>query len=145
MAQKKKKKSKNKSVGALLKQEIAEEILALEAIYAEDFVLHEDGLGFYLKVTPHPGALEANFVSVELHIRSGQGHAVDANASPTYHSGSCPQRCQHPDSVSAYLSCSNMMLTLGTCTVRHRAARCTVAASIASCCIPTCRPSHVVS
>ncbi len=54
---------------AAVKQEVAEEILALEAIYGEDFALHEDGIGFALHIVPHPGALEDNYCSVQLHVR----------------------------------------------------------------------------
>lgn len=67
---KKKKKQQHSSSRAAVKQEIAEEILALEAIYADDFSLHEDGIGFQLHVVPHPGYHSDNHCSVELHVRS---------------------------------------------------------------------------
>lgn len=54
---------------AEVKQEIAEEILALEAIYGDDFVLDLDGVGFSLRVVPHPGDAQAGFTSVVLHVR----------------------------------------------------------------------------
>jgi len=69
MGKKKKKKSKHASKAAAIKQEIAEEILALEAIYADDFQLHADGIGFALRVVPHPGSLQDNYNSVELNVR----------------------------------------------------------------------------
>lgn len=69
MAKKKKKKQQQSRVVHQQKQEIAEEILALAAIYAEDFQLHADGLGFQLLVVPHPGYHSENFCSVELHVR----------------------------------------------------------------------------
>jgi hypothetical protein len=68
MAKKKKKRLPQRQKENI-KLAIAEEILALEAIYGEDFQLHEDGIGFALKVVPHPGALEDNFVTIELHVR----------------------------------------------------------------------------
>lgn len=68
MAKKKKKKQHQQSRAAV-KQEIAEEILALEAIYADDFSLHDDGIGFQLLVVPHPGYHGENHCSVELHVR----------------------------------------------------------------------------
>jgi hypothetical protein len=72
MANKKKKKKQQHSSSsrAAVKQEIAEEILALEAIYEDDFSLHEDGIGFQLHVVPHPGYHSDNHCSVELHVRS---------------------------------------------------------------------------
>lgn len=69
MAKKKKKKLHPTSKAAeKIKADIAEEILALEAIYADDFSLHNDGIGFQLLVVPHPG-LGDNYCSVELHVR----------------------------------------------------------------------------
>jgi hypothetical protein len=52
-----------------VKQEIAEEILATEAIYGDDFALDADGLGFALRVVPHPGDAQASFTGIVLHIR----------------------------------------------------------------------------
>lgn len=52
-----------------IKQEIAEELLAIEAIYAEDFQLHADGVGFTLHIVPHPGDLHANYCFVDLDVR----------------------------------------------------------------------------
>jgi hypothetical protein len=73
----KKKKKKHVAPGAAaaggppaeVKQEIAEEILALEAIYGEDFLLDADGVGFGLRVVPHPGEAQASFTGVVLHVR----------------------------------------------------------------------------
>jgi hypothetical protein len=77
MAKKKKKKS---SPGHAVKQDIAEEILALDAIYASDFALHDDGLGFSLLVVPHPGYGGENHCSVELHVRCAVTAAAAALA-----------------------------------------------------------------
>jgi len=77
MAKKKKKKQHQQTTSssrAAVQQDIAEEILALEAIYADDFSLHDDGLGFQLLVVPHPGQLQDNHCSVELHVRWAQLH-----------------------------------------------------------------------
>lgn len=61
---------KKKAAAAELSQEEArEELLALEAIYGEDLVVHEEGLGFSLHVTPHPGEAAANHVSCQLAVR----------------------------------------------------------------------------
>lgn len=73
-----KKKKKKSAVGAggpapEVKQEIAEEILALEAIYGEDFQLDADGVGFCLHVVPHPGDAQASFTGVVLHVRCVTG------------------------------------------------------------------------
>ncbi|KIZ01806.1 putative serine/threonine-protein kinase GCN2 [Monoraphidium neglectum] len=73
----KKKKKKAAAVGGPppeVKQEIAEEILALEAIYGEDFQLDADGVGFALRVVPHPGDAQAGFTSVTLHVRYSAGY-----------------------------------------------------------------------
>jgi hypothetical protein len=65
-----------------VKQEIAEEILALEAIYGEDFQLDSDGVGFALRVVPHPGDAQAGFTSVTLHVRCAvMGECQEAAAS----------------------------------------------------------------
>lgn len=64
--------AKKKAAAAELTQEEArEELLALEAIYGEDLEVHEEGLGFCLHVTPHPGEAAANHVSVQLVVRCG--------------------------------------------------------------------------
>jgi hypothetical protein len=70
------KKKKRKAGGTksaiddITRQEIAEEILALEAIYASDFTLHQDGLGFALRVVPYTSEQD-NFTAVELNVRWG--------------------------------------------------------------------------
>jgi hypothetical protein len=56
-------------VFALSNVEQEEEMIALSAIYGADLELHEDGTGFNLRVVPHPGELEANFVSLQLQVR----------------------------------------------------------------------------
>lgn len=66
---KKKKKRQHTHKAAATKAEIAEEILALAAIYDADFSLHDDGLGFQLLVVPHPGYHSDNHATVELHVR----------------------------------------------------------------------------
>jgi hypothetical protein len=72
----KKKKKRTAPSVADIKHEVAEEILALQAIYADDFRLHEDGVGFAVTVVPHPGALETNYVSLELHVRWARAPAA---------------------------------------------------------------------
>jgi hypothetical protein len=56
------------AIDEITRQEIAEEILALEAIYASDFTLHHDGLGFALRVVPYTSEQD-NFTAVELNVR----------------------------------------------------------------------------
>eukprot|EP00873_Tetraselmis_striata_P037636 jgi/Tetstr1/457900/TSEL_044419.t1 len=50
-------------------EEAAEEMVALEAIFGAEFAAHEDGRGFDLRVVPHPGEAEANFVAATLKLR----------------------------------------------------------------------------
>jgi hypothetical protein len=57
------------AAAAEVRQEIAEEVLALAAIYGDDFQLDADGLGFALRVTPHPGDAAASFTGATLRIR----------------------------------------------------------------------------
>jgi translation initiation factor 2-alpha kinase 4 len=66
MARKRAKKKKSKD--HVLKEEAADELLALEAIF-EEFDLHDDGMGFNLRIVPHPGEAEANWVSADLVFR----------------------------------------------------------------------------
>lgn len=54
---------------SLLFQAVEEELLALQAIYAEDLDVHHDGMGFDLLVLPWPGGSEENLCSVELSVR----------------------------------------------------------------------------
>lgn len=49
--------------------EAQEELAALEAIYVNEFTLDDTGMGFSLKVLPHPGEAEANFISITLSVR----------------------------------------------------------------------------
>lgn len=51
-----------------LKEEASDELLALQAIY-EAFDLHDDGLGFTLRIVPHPGEAQENWVSVTVVFR----------------------------------------------------------------------------
>jgi hypothetical protein len=69
-AKKKKRKggAARSSIDETTRQEIAEEILALEAIYASDFTLHQDGLGFALRVVPYTSEQD-NYTAVELNVR----------------------------------------------------------------------------
>lgn len=68
MAKKKKKKSRpSANRQEQDRQEIEDEILALEAIYGDDFTLHDDANGFDLVILPENS--EANYVSVELRVR----------------------------------------------------------------------------
>ncbi|KAL4429633.1 hypothetical protein ABPG77_008682 [Micractinium sp. CCAP 211/92] len=70
MGKKQKKKQKGRAAAAaeLTREEAREELLALEAIFGEDITLREDGagLGFALRVVPHPGEAAANYVAVTL-------------------------------------------------------------------------------
>lgn len=70
---KKKQKKKGRAAAAaeLTQEEAREELLALEAIFGEDIALREDGpgsagLGFTLRVVPHPGEAAANYAEVTL-------------------------------------------------------------------------------
>eukprot|EP00798_Chlamydomonas_sp_ICE-L_P018412 gene18412-24886_t len=45
-----------------------------EAIYGNEFEKHEDGVGFTLVTTPHPGDVEANYVSLDLSVRYPVGY-----------------------------------------------------------------------
>ncbi|CAD7701489.1 unnamed protein product [Ostreobium quekettii] len=54
-----------------LDSSVEEEVEALKAIYIDDFDLHEDGRGFNLRVVPHPGDAEENYVSAVLKVRYG--------------------------------------------------------------------------
>lgn len=65
---KRKKKKAAKAIDEATRQEIAEEILALAAIYDSAFKLHEDQLGFSLRVVPYTSEQD-NYTSVELNIR----------------------------------------------------------------------------
>ncbi|KAK9906778.1 hypothetical protein WJX75_007809 [Coccomyxa subellipsoidea] len=79
MARKKKKGSKqNTSREAALSRAAQEELVALQAIFSnpdgdaeeeEPFKIDEDEQGFSLRVVPHPGDAEANFVWADLGIR----------------------------------------------------------------------------
>jgi hypothetical protein len=66
---KKKKKIKKHTVGFALSQDVTDEIIALAAIYGEDFELDEDSHGYTVRIVPHPGDVEPNLVAVKLHIR----------------------------------------------------------------------------
>lgn len=72
-AKKKKRKgaAARSAIDDITRQEIAEEILALEAIYASDFTLHQDGLGFALRVVPYTSEQD-NYTAVELNVRYGR-------------------------------------------------------------------------
>ncbi|GIM05041.1 hypothetical protein Vretimale_9508, partial [Volvox reticuliferus] len=65
-----KKKKKGRAHRATVSNpETAEELLALAAIYGDEFSKHQDGLGFDLAVVPHPGMLDENLVCVQLSVR----------------------------------------------------------------------------
>ena len=69
---KKKPAKKKKALAAqeLDREEVRDELLALEAIFGpEDFEARPEGSGFSLRVVPHPGQAEANHVSVKLVVR----------------------------------------------------------------------------
>jgi translation initiation factor 2-alpha kinase 4 len=74
MAKKKKKrkapgKQRQPQSAFAIREEVEEEIIALAAIYGEEFQLDEDNHGFRVKIVPHPGDAEANYVELQLHIR----------------------------------------------------------------------------
>ena len=80
MAKKKPKQKRRAAAAAELTQEEArEELLALEAIFAEDITpVHNNqngSLGFALHVVPHPGEALANHVAVTLVVRCVSGRA----------------------------------------------------------------------
>lgn len=49
--------------------EALEEFSALQAIFVEDLEVHEDETGFNLKLVPHPGQAEENFVSITISVK----------------------------------------------------------------------------
>lgn len=51
------------------KEAAADELIALKAIFEEDLVLHNNEHGFTLRVVPHPGEAQVNYVSVELEVK----------------------------------------------------------------------------
>ena len=51
------------------KEAAADELVALKAIFEEELVLHDNAQGFTLRVVPHPGAAQVNYVSVELEVK----------------------------------------------------------------------------
>jgi len=53
------------------KQEVQDELIALEAVFADDFIVHNDKKGFDLNVLPYPSKAEINHVSVKLSVRFG--------------------------------------------------------------------------
>lgn len=85
---KKKPAKKKKALAAqeLDREEVRDELLALEAIYGEDFEARGDGSGFSLRVVPHPGEAEANHVSVKLVVRCGAAAAFCRLPPPVRHS-----------------------------------------------------------
>ena len=67
-----KKKKKKHAGGASqwdLNQDVEEELLALESIYADAFEVDEDRHGFTCMIVPHPGQGEENHCSAEMHVR----------------------------------------------------------------------------
>lgn len=67
-AKKQKKKLQNTQGG---REDARDELVALEAIFGEDLEVHPDEQGFTLRVVPHPGDVETNYVFVQLQIRQG--------------------------------------------------------------------------
>ena len=51
------------------REEVRDELLALQAIYGDDLILLDNNEGFTLHVVPHPGEAETNYVSLNLEIR----------------------------------------------------------------------------
>jgi hypothetical protein len=72
-----KKKGKRKSAAAqadtfVANQEIADELLVLQAIYDQEFALLEDGMGCRLHVVPSPGNVDSNeALAVDIELRCG--------------------------------------------------------------------------
>lgn len=66
---KKEKEERRKKLDAEHRMEQEEELVALEAIFGDEFRAHVDGLGADVTIVPHPGELESNFVTCDLHIR----------------------------------------------------------------------------
>lgn len=64
-----KRKKQRRAPNAEGQEEANEELLALEAIYAEDLTVDDDRHGFSLRVLPHPAELQQNLVSTVLAIR----------------------------------------------------------------------------
>lgn len=71
MGNKKKKKSKQKKDAReqLENAESREELLVLQAIFAEAMEVRPDESGFSIRVVPHPGEAAANHVAVQLIVR----------------------------------------------------------------------------
>lgn len=72
--QNKKKSKKGHHKGPCQKQEVLDELIALEAVFADDFTLHQDSMGFDLHVVPYPSKVEVNHVSITLRVRYGDGY-----------------------------------------------------------------------
>lgn len=72
MGRKKQNKRKNKkpvSKAPNQRQEVLDELLVLEAVFGEDFKLHNDRLGFEVHIVPSPSNAEINHVSLTLNVR----------------------------------------------------------------------------
>jgi len=77
MGKKKQNKRKKKPAARAVpqtKQEVQDELIALEAVFADDFVVHSDKKGSDLNVLPYPSKVEINHVSVKLSVRFGGCH-----------------------------------------------------------------------
>ena len=59
-------------------QEVQDELIALEAVFADDITLHHDRHGFDLHVVPYPSKVEVNHVSVRLTVRCGDSYPREA-------------------------------------------------------------------
>jgi hypothetical protein len=75
---KKKQKAKKKKTGGgggapheeeLDREEVRDELLALQAIFGDDLEVDPSSDAFTLHVVPHPGEAETNYVSLKLQIR----------------------------------------------------------------------------
>eukprot|EP00873_Tetraselmis_striata_P020196 jgi/Tetstr1/440460/TSEL_028786.t1 len=76
-------------------EEAAEEMVALEAIFGAEFRrAQRDGRGFDLRVVPHPGEAEANFVAATLKLRYPNQYPSASPPSSWRRSRTCrPRRC----------------------------------------------------
>lgn len=65
------KKKKKKKTGNFASEnpDVEEELIALDSIYGDSFEFDEDRHGFTVLIVPHPGEMEENHCTAELHVR----------------------------------------------------------------------------
>ena len=72
MPGKNKKNKKSSNPGGQFAEEnidVEEELLALDSIYGDSFSCDADRRGFTVLIVPHPGEMEENHCTAELHVR----------------------------------------------------------------------------